>query len=42
MRGEIDKPEEEEDKEFDNQNVETAASHMKKDVPKWMRKGMFA
>jgi len=38
MRGEIDQPEEEED----NQNVETAASHMKKDVPNWMRKGMFA
>jgi len=42
MRGEIDQPEEKEEKEIDNQNVETAASHMKKDVPKWMRKGMFA
>lgn len=28
--------------EYDNQDVETAQSHMKKDVPNWMRKGMFA
>lgn len=41
MRGEVEQDDDDEE-EFDNQNVETAQSHMQKEVPAWMRKGMFA
>jgi len=42
MRGEVEESDEDEEDELDNQNVETAASHFKKEVPSWMKKGMFA
>jgi hypothetical protein len=42
MRGEAEESDEDEEDELDNQNVETAASHFKKEVPAWMKKGMFA
>merc|ERR1712166_1426228 len=32
----------EEKEEDDDQNIETAQSHYKKELPKWMKKGMFA
>jgi hypothetical protein len=42
MRGEVEQTDEDEEEELDNQNVETAQSHFKKEVPAWMKKGMFA
>jgi len=43
IKGEMKEAKEAEEKEEDDdQNIETAQSHYKKELPKWMKKGMFA